>query len=42
MLSTASLSAVGFENDLSKPVIRFWDDTHHVDTAAGLAAHPFA
>jgi probable phosphoglycerate mutase len=31
MLSTASLSALGYENDFSRPVIRFWNDTHHVD-----------
>jgi broad specificity phosphatase PhoE len=31
MLSTASVSALGYENDLSKPVIRLWNDTHHVD-----------
>jgi len=31
MLSTASLSALGYENDLSRPVIRFWNDTRHVD-----------
>ena len=30
MLSTASLSALGYEQDLSRPVIRFWNDTHHV------------
>jgi broad specificity phosphatase PhoE len=30
MLSTASLSAVGYENDVSRPVIRLWNDTHHV------------
>ena len=30
MLSTASLSAVGYENELSRSVIRFWNDTHHV------------
>ena len=30
MLSTASLSAVGYENALSRPVIRLWNDTHHV------------
>jgi broad specificity phosphatase PhoE len=30
MLSTASLSAVGYEKDLSRPVIRLWNDTHHV------------
>jgi probable phosphoglycerate mutase len=33
MLSTASLSAVGYENDLSRPVIRLWNDTHHVTAA---------
>jgi hypothetical protein len=31
MLSTASFSALGYENDLSKPVIRLWNDTHHMD-----------
>jgi len=30
MLSTASLSALGYEYDLSRPVIRLWNDTHHV------------
>jgi broad specificity phosphatase PhoE len=30
MLSTASLSAVGYEKELSRPVIRLWNDTHHV------------
>jgi broad specificity phosphatase PhoE len=30
MLSTASLSAVGYENELARPVIRLWNDTHHV------------
>jgi broad specificity phosphatase PhoE len=30
MLSTASLSALGYENDLSRPVIRLWNDTRHV------------
>jgi broad specificity phosphatase PhoE len=30
MLSTGSLSALGYENDISRPVIRFWNDTHHV------------
>jgi probable phosphoglycerate mutase len=39
MLSTASLSALGYENDLSRPVIRFWNDTRHVEAEAGLAAH---
>lgn len=31
MLSTASVSALGYENDLSRPVIRLWNDTHHVE-----------
>jgi probable phosphoglycerate mutase len=30
MLSTASLSAFGYENDLLRPVIRLWNDTNHV------------
>ena len=30
MLNTASLSALGYEHDLSRPVIRLWNDTHHV------------
>lgn len=38
MLSTASLSALGYENELSRPVIRFWNDTHHVELAPGVAA----
>ena len=30
MLSTASLSALGYENNLSQAVIRLWNDTRHV------------
>jgi probable phosphoglycerate mutase len=30
LLSTASLSAVGYEHDLTRPVIRLWNDTHHL------------
>ena len=30
MLTTASLSALGYEESRSRPVIRFWNDTHHV------------
>ena len=30
LLSTASLSAVGYEHKLSRPVIRLWNDDHHV------------
>ena len=31
MLSTASLSAVGYEDSLERPVIRLWNDTRHVE-----------
>jgi probable phosphoglycerate mutase len=37
MLSTASLSALGYENDLSRPVIRLWNDTHHVISESGVS-----
>jgi probable phosphoglycerate mutase len=30
LLSTASLSELGYEHDRSQPVIRLWNDTHHV------------
>ncbi len=30
LLSTASLSALGYKHDLSHPVIRLWNDDHHV------------
>jgi probable phosphoglycerate mutase len=30
VLSTASLSALGYEHNLTEPVIRLWDDTRHV------------
>jgi broad specificity phosphatase PhoE len=30
LLSTASLSALSYEHTLAEPVIRLWDDTHHV------------
>jgi broad specificity phosphatase PhoE len=32
LLSTASLSALGYEHNLSRPVIRLWNDDHHVAT----------
>jgi probable phosphoglycerate mutase len=32
LLSTASLSALGYEHNISQPVIRLWDDTRHVGT----------
>ncbi len=30
VLSPASLSALGYEHNLSQPVIRLWDENHHV------------
>ena len=30
-LDTASLSALGYERNLSQPVIRLWNDDHHVE-----------
>lgn len=33
LLSTASLSAVGYDREQSHPVIRLWNDTHHVNAA---------
>jgi len=30
LLSTASLSALGYEHNSSQPVIRLWNDDHHV------------
>ena len=38
MLGTASLSALGYENSISHPAIRFWNDTHHVLTSTGQDA----
>lgn len=38
MLGTASLSALGYENSISHPAIRFWNDTHHVVTSNGQDA----
>jgi len=32
LLSTASLSALSYEHNLSEPAIRLWDDTRHVET----------
>jgi broad specificity phosphatase PhoE len=31
LLSTASLSALSYEHNLSQPAIRLWDDTRHVE-----------
>lgn len=35
MLSTASLSALGYEHDRSRPVIRLWNETRHVEIDPG-------
>ena len=35
MLSTASLSALGYEHDRSRPVIRLWNETRHVEMVHG-------
>jgi broad specificity phosphatase PhoE len=32
VLSTASLSALGYDHNLSQPVIRLWNDTRHVES----------
>lgn len=32
LLSTSSLSALGYEHNRSEPVIRLWNETHHVGT----------
>ena len=32
MLSTASLSVLGYEGSLARPAIRLWNDTHHLIT----------
>jgi broad specificity phosphatase PhoE len=38
MLGTASLSALGYENSLSHPAIRLWNDTHHALTSGAQDA----
>jgi probable phosphoglycerate mutase len=38
LLSTASLSAVGYEHNLSQPVIRFWNDDHHILKSSELVS----
>ena len=32
LLSTASVSVLSYEHNLSEPVIRLWNDTRHVET----------
>jgi broad specificity phosphatase PhoE len=38
MLNTASLSALSYEHDPSQPVIRLWNDDHHVADRCGSSA----
>lgn len=38
LLSTASLSALGYEHNLSDPVIQFWNDTRHIHHERGSKA----
>ena len=38
MLGTASLSALGYENSISRPAIQIWNDTHHLLTSNGQDA----
>jgi probable phosphoglycerate mutase len=33
VLSTATLSLLGYEHNLAEPVIRLWNDSHHLDSA---------
>jgi broad specificity phosphatase PhoE len=37
VLDTATLSAVGYEHDLSQPVIRLWDETPHVQSQSAAS-----
>ena len=38
LLNPASLSALGYEHNFSRPVIRLWNDDHHVAAGAGAVA----
>jgi broad specificity phosphatase PhoE len=33
VLGTATLSLLGYEHNLAEPVIRLWNDSHHLDSA---------
>jgi broad specificity phosphatase PhoE len=35
VLGTASLSVLGYEHNLAEPVIRLWNETHHVEGGSG-------
>jgi broad specificity phosphatase PhoE len=38
LLGTASLSALGYEHNLSEPVIRLWDETPHIEHVGPVEA----
>jgi probable phosphoglycerate mutase len=38
VLGTASLSALGYDNGLSRPAIRLWNEDRHVVTSSGLGS----
>ena len=38
LLNPASLSAVSYEHNLSRPVIRLWNDDHHVEPTPHIAS----
>jgi bisphosphoglycerate-dependent phosphoglycerate mutase len=40
LLSTASLSAFGYEHSLCRPVIRLWNDDHHVIEQSDVSYQP--
>jgi probable phosphoglycerate mutase len=35
LLSTGSLSALGYEHNLAEPAIRLWNEAHHASGASG-------
>lgn len=39
VLGTASLSELGYDNSVSRPAIRLWNDTHHVLSSNRQDAH---
>ena len=39
MLNTSSLSALGYDLDRGRPVIRLWNDTSHLNRDAKVTAH---